>query len=185
MNHNFLNQVISIVDNSEYDECSTDNICLISHNKLEYNHIELACGHKFNYKFIYDEIKNQKEKRNKYEIQQLKSYQLKCPYCRNVQNKLLPFINDIDGLFPKVYGVNYPERYCMLLNKCNYIFKSGKRLGEKCLTRCVYTQCNRHRNIAVPNRCNGIVISGKRKNNQCLKNALNGNDFCSFHKIKK
>jgi hypothetical protein len=185
MNHTFINEVLTLIDNTEYDENSKDNICLISHNTLEQNHIELECGHKFNYTFIYDEIKNQKKKNNKYEIQHLKSYQLKCPYCRNIQNKLLPFIDEMEILCPKVYGVNSPEKYCMMLNKCSYIFKSGKRRGEQCLTRCVHTQCNRHHNIVKSNRCNGIVASGKRKNNQCLKSALNGTEFCSFHKIKK
>ena len=94
-------------------------------------------------------------------------------------------MNDMEHLFPKIYGVNYPDNHCMLLNKCNYIFKSGKRRGENCLTRCLYTQCNRHLNIAKNTRCNGIVKTGIRKNNQCLKNALNGIEFCSSHKIKK
>ena len=45
--------------------------CLISDDPLEEDHITLKCGHKFNYSPIYNEIKNQKCKRNRYEIQKL------------------------------------------------------------------------------------------------------------------
>ena len=34
--------------------------CLISNLPLECNHITLSCGHKFNYKSIFSEVKNQK-----------------------------------------------------------------------------------------------------------------------------
>jgi len=70
-----------------------ENICLISKEKLHPNHITLKCNHKFNYMPIYKEVLYQKTKSNTmYEVTKLQPYQIKCPYCRTITNKLLPFI---------------------------------------------------------------------------------------------
>ena len=42
-----------------------DNLCLISSNPLNDNHIELDCKHKFNYSSIFNEVINQKKKYNR------------------------------------------------------------------------------------------------------------------------
>ena len=39
-----------------------DKICLITGEKLTKDHIKLICGHKFNYMYIFNEIKQQLEK---------------------------------------------------------------------------------------------------------------------------
>ena len=39
---------------------NSDEYCLISNVKLETDHVKLDCGHKFNYKSIFSEVKNQK-----------------------------------------------------------------------------------------------------------------------------
>ena len=55
-------------------------------------------------------------------IDRLKINEMKCPYCRNIGNKYLPFY--------KYYGVNYirgvngPTNFTMNLNKCEYIVKN-------------------------------------------------------------
>jgi len=72
---------------------TTDNICLITKEKLHPNHITLNCKHKFNYVPLYNEVVGQKNKQsNVYEVTKLSSNQIKCPYCRIITNKLLPHI---------------------------------------------------------------------------------------------
>ena len=66
-------------------------LCLITAMPLEKNHITLSCGHNFNYKSILEEITKQKKSISILETQKLEKYQLKCPYCRRIQNGILPF----------------------------------------------------------------------------------------------
>ena len=69
------------------DENETDEVCLISNQTLEENHIKLACVHKFIYDSIFNEVKSKSP--NHLETQRLYHNELKCPYCRTVQG-LLP-----------------------------------------------------------------------------------------------
>ena len=81
-----VSQILPNTDN-------TDNICLITKEKLQPNHITLNCKHKFNYLPIYHEVVNQKNKQNNmYEITKLLTNEIKCPYCRAITYKLLPYI---------------------------------------------------------------------------------------------
>ena len=178
MNNSFINDVLSM------DEEHNDDICLISQTKLQPGFITLVCGHTFNYYYLYQELKNQKIYTNKYETQRLKSYQLKCPYCRNIQNKILPFYKDKLDEFPKLYGVNSPSKYCMYTSKCSYIFKSGMRKGMVCSTPCNETMCNRHKNIIIKDKCEATIKSGIRKNQRCLNNVKH-DKFCLIHQNKK
>lgn len=178
MSNSFINDVLNMVE--EYN----DDICLISHTKLNKGFITLECGHKFNYYYLYQEIKNQKIYANKYEIQSLKSYQIKCPYCRNIQNKILPFYKEKLDEYPKLYGVNSPSKYCMYTSKCSYIFKSGKRKDMTCAINCNETMCNKHKNIIIKDVCEAIIKSGIRKNQRCLNKAKHCN-FCLIHQNKK
>ena len=66
--------------------------------------------------------------------------QIKCPYCRNIQDKILPYLSDA----VKVHGVNYPLKYCMYLHTCNYAYKSGKKKGQYCNKKCNNTKCSLH-----------------------------------------
>ena len=177
----FLNDVLNLVN----ADINDNDICLISQTILRPYHVTLECGHKFNYSYLYEEIKNQKKYSNKYETQKLKSYQLKCPYCRNTQNKILPFYKDKLEIFPKLYGVNYPHTYCMYTSKCNYTFKSGKRKGMTCLVPCNENMCNRHKSIVIKDRCEALLKTGLRKNQRCLNDAKLGKTFCSIHQKKK
>ena len=104
--------------------------CLISKQPLNDTRIKLMCGHEFNYNPLYREIKKQKMQHNHLSIIRLKKNQLQCPYCRNIQDKVLPF-KPYEGV-TKCYGVNSPPSYEMLMDKCSYIFKSGKRKNKAC-----------------------------------------------------
>ena len=110
-----------------------DNICLISKEKLHPNHITLTCNHKFNYIHIYKEVLYQKTKSNTlYEVTKLNSYQIKCPYCRTITNKLLPFIP-----YPSVKlakNIHSTEPDCITTTKCSHITKT--RMPNKCDSQC-------------------------------------------------
>lgn len=122
-----------------------ENICLISREPLNETKITLSCKHSFNYSNIFNEIKKQKTIINNKEIQKLKYYDIKCPYCRNVQNKVLPYREGFD----KIKYVNWPPEMSMknYTNKCRYVFLSGKKKGNECGSGCFETFCLRHKKI--------------------------------------
>lgn len=120
-----------------------NNVCLISGEELEKNCIELECNHKYNYKYIYNEAIQQKQSKNMYSRSQLKVNELKCPYCRNIQSKILPS-RDVEG-YDKIYGITYPSKYCMKNYSCCYVFKRGKRKGEVCNKKCDEPFCTGHK----------------------------------------
>lgn len=125
----------NLLNNSSQDltsDISNNNICLITYEKLTDNSITLLCNHSFNYYPLYREIYNQKKNFNKYfDINKLKINEFKCPYCRNINTQLLPYIpyKNVN----KISGVNYPENLCMK-NKhtCCWVFKNGKNKGFSC-----------------------------------------------------
>jgi len=104
-------------------------LCLISNLPLVNNFVELKCGHKFNYGPLYKDIFNYKKKFNNMEHlkTKLKQNQLRCPYCRNVQDELLPYHENFG--YPKEHGVNfydihmtnqnYPD-FVDPINQCQY-----------------------------------------------------------------
>lgn len=108
----------TIDSNDDNDE----NICLISKEKLHPNHITLSCKHKFNYIPIFKEISYQKNKSNtSFEITKLSHNEIKCPYCRRITNKLLPYIP-----YPSVKQLRYvnsPDELCMSAMKCQHTHK--------------------------------------------------------------
>ena len=163
MNFNeLLNQFIS----NDTDTNTNDNFCLISQEPLDSNCIKLDCSHKFNYNPIFNEIKRQKHHQSFREVQKLKKWQIKCPYCRSIQNSLLP---PKDG-FPKVIWVNSPLKYVQMPFKCCYTFSSGKRKGLPCNKPGLNKYCNAHQKI----------IEKRGKKNILLKHRKNHkNYFCT------
>ena len=142
--------------------------CLISGDELDENFITLVCKHKFNYSPIYHEIRHQKEF-TKLETCRLKRYQIKCPYCRNVQNGIIPFSKNFPDL--KLDGVNWPPSRVSKNNKCAAIIRSGKRKGLSCAKPCFNQLCNLHNRRRDANKrsivCTAIVKSGPRKGKMC------------------
>jgi hypothetical protein len=138
-----------------------DKCCLITKIPLEDNHIKLLCGHSFNYDAIYNEVKY-----NKRHNSQLRTYQIKCPYCRNIQNEILPLIGEYS-----MYGVNAPDKYTMKPNVCSYVFKSGVKKGECCNKRCYKKMCKGHLKylyqLEKKEFCKHKLISGKNKGKEC------------------
>ena len=77
-----------------------------------------------------------------------------CPYCRQITNKLLPYVPNIIGV-DKILGVNRPQTLCMNHKTCGYILKRGKNKGAKC-GQCAFetkygTLCEKHWKKCVDN----------------------------------
>ena len=125
------------------DNEEDDKHCLISNVELEENHVNLSCGHKFNYFSIFNEVCSQKIKGNHYETQRLSKNQIKCPYCRTVQNGLLISREGYDN----INYVNWPKSLQYKPNKCVYVFLSGKRKNQPCNTSCSSICCPNHAKI--------------------------------------
>ena len=155
---------------NEDSDDDINNICCITQESLNSNYIKLECNHTFNYMPIYNEIINQKKMISSYNSIRLRVNQIQCPYCRNIQNKLLPLRGEVD----KIYGVNYPDRYTMKLNKCKYVYKSGKKKNTICSNLCDMDYCNKHKKYAnnsisnnINTNCSAVLKSGKNKGCNC------------------
>ena len=130
---------------NEGDNMKEENICLISKMPLENNPVTLYCKHSFNYSAILNEVRKQKPPlcSSHLETQKLSNQQIKCPYCRTIQNGLLPYKEG----YEKINYVNWPINYQYLPNKCSYIFISGKRYNQPCGKKCLKNYCLNHAKI--------------------------------------
>lgn len=188
--------------NSIISTLSYDNICLISKEPLHPNHITLSCNHKFNYIPIYKEVLYQKTKfNNLYEVTKLNYNQIKCPYCRTITNKLLPFIP-----YPCVKiakNIHSFGNNCIPVTKCSHVIK--KRIDNtSCETECkknaLYYEkenvllCPTHYNKYVAKkgasktvssdkpRCAAILKSGTNIGKPCNSFiSIDGSQFCKRH----
>ena len=122
-NIDFLNALNSTDDSEDISKC------LISNMPLENNYITLNCKHQFNYESLFEEIRNQK-KINYMETKRVSHSQMKCPYCRTITNKILPYFASYNHQL--IYGVNSPERYALSIYECEYVFKSGTQKNNTC-----------------------------------------------------
>ena len=136
-------------DTDDEDRALDQKTCLISGSPLTYNFITLPCNHTFNYDILFDEITHQK-KNNSCDRYMLKFNELKCPYCRKIHNKLLPYL-PFDRFKKRYHGVNHPQNNTTSLNTCNYIYKSGKKQNIMCGAISYENKnghyCNRHHSI--------------------------------------
>ena len=112
-----------------------DNYCLLTKEPLDNIHIKLTCGHKFNYIPLYREVVMQKtsgmSSTGYYYSHSLKRNEIKCPYCRTVQDKLLPYL-EYDGV-NKTTGVNQPKTLSMSVQTCSHIeYKKSKKQSSTC-----------------------------------------------------
>lgn len=169
-NINFHTELMKAISEDELDE-SKDGTCLITNAPLDENHITLECKHKFNYLPLYKEVVIQKSNKYSNDVAVLSVKEIKCPYCRNIQQKLLPFISTIPGV-ERMFGVNSPEKYSMFNYTCAKIIRSGKRKGEVCGRPSFEKYCKIHvprvRVILNPGEgCTAVLKSGNRKGEPC------------------
>ena len=185
LNSEFFKQLNNI-DSSDDDE--PQNICLITGNNLTNEHVELDCGHRFNYFELYNEVYNQKRKAHSFGKYRLKPYQVMCPYCRHIENNLLPLPYRLPSGVEKIHGVNYPLKHTKMKNECQLVLKSGPRKGEVCSKLCIDKYCYFHEGYLYKKqlknnnlcKCQAIIKTGKNKGKQCSRNAVIG-DKCKIH----
>ena len=160
------------LNNKNDEENKNNNICLITHESLDTDFITLDCNHKFNYFPLFNEIKKQKSVNyiNHLETTHLKLNEIKCPYCRQIQPKLLPYIPKY-GSETLIKGVTKPEKYSMYRMQCPHIIKYGKRKGEKCGKNC----------SKLLGFCSIHIKSINRKKQKENDNDIN---FCKFENTK-
>ncbi len=140
----FFNQLKSMLNQNEHEDkhdngdiisdLQEDDNCLLTKEPLHSVYIKLSCGHKFNYVPLYREVIVQKtigmSPNGYYTSHSLKRNEIKCPYCRNIQDKLLPYL-ECDGV-KKIYGVNYPIKLSMTSQPCMYSATSKKGKISTC-----------------------------------------------------
>ena len=124
------------------DSTLNSNVCLISQEPLEKQHINLPCGHKFNYRHLYDEVARQKYNLFRFERPRLGDTQIKCPYCQTIHNFLLPPCRG----YEHCHKVNSPIKWSLDTNKCTHVFARGKNVGRRCdsVALCGEDRCLRH-----------------------------------------
>ena len=128
------------------NEAHYDNKCLISGNELneEYT-IRLSCGHSFDYIALLNDTYESKyglSYKSHYNYVKIRDHQLRCPYCRQIQNNILPYYPELEKR--RIRGVNHPLNWGMGNNSCSYKFKSGKNKGQLCGRKCYRDKCNLH-----------------------------------------
>lgn len=142
----FYSELNNDCNNDNVNETTYDNKCLISGVVLQPNQtITLNCGHAFDYIALSNdtqESKYGKSAKTHYNSMKLRDHQIRCPYCRQIQDNILPYFPDI--VKKRIRGVNYPLSWGMGENSCNYVFKTGKNKGERCNKKCYRDKCHHH-----------------------------------------
>ena len=105
---NFYEELYKSLDKTVANDTNdaNDDVCLITNLPLTENWVQLNCKHKFNYLPLYNDIVNHKKSFNKLERRFLKATEIRCPYCRNIQQTLLPYCENVSGV-KQIHGVNY------------------------------------------------------------------------------
>ena len=192
-----LQQAQAAVQEPEQMHDTDANVCLITDQPLNVFHVALACGHKFNYEPLYQEVLRQKGRLGVYNYyEKIGTNQIKCPYCRSMTNQLLPYIgNNPHPVISRLVGVNAPANICMPGIPCS---------ANKCTVNAFYEfnekqYCYRHHVAAMkyksipspanadaetmPNiqRCIAENQTGKNKGKQCRLKASEGTTMCKIH----
>ena len=142
------------------------NKCLITNEPLQENHITLNCNHRFNYVPLFNDILNHKKKYNGMERKCLASKEIRCPYCRNIQNTLLPYIEDMG--VPKIHGVNYYSEDKKSYHDYNF-YKDGFVNGI-----CEYKNITELNGTLVESTCSITIVK---------KFVIDGKNYCPHHKL--
>ncbi len=128
----------SIAD--EQEENSRESVCLITNLPLVEPYITMKCGHSFNYVPLYKDIACVKAN-NHMERKRLNANQIKCPYCRSVENHVLPYIRQ-----PKCGRKDMVNWFDISKHKArNFIFYSEGvcKLCEDSTKRTVLSPCGK------------------------------------------
>jgi hypothetical protein len=158
--NNFFNKLKCMTQSNEsIENVNIDSCCLLTKEALNDIFVTLKCGHKFNYIPLYREIVIQKTSagitsNGYYNSCTLRLNEVKCPYCRRIQDKLLPFLNYDD--VKRLRGVNSPESLCMKARMCEHIEtannqrkNSKKKTSDSCECNAIHVvngayYCKKH-----------------------------------------
>ena len=164
-------------DTSDDEENQTFGIntdkCLITLLSFENNYVTLECGHKFNYNVIFNDVYNHKKNFQHLESVRLKDNQIRCPYCRNIQQTLL---HPIEGR-ENIYGVNTlnmePKRMYEFMRMYDLARYYHKYSWGKCCDGIHHSELNGPLEMLVS--CN---------NNKVKYSNITGMVYCPNHFIK-
>ena len=179
---NFYQEINNLTDNNDESQ-----ICLLTREKLEDNFITLKCNHKFNYLSLYNELCIQKGKINTLEASKILINQIKCPYCRVITDKILPFI--IHDNIELKYGINFPSKYSMQINSCSWVYKNGRNKNNKCnCSSFIFNEnnyCLKHHKLY--NKLNGYVtdLSNNNLDNLCYGDINKYKKIYTINKLKE
>ena len=190
------------------DEDENEPLCLLTNLPLDKNSIKLSCNHEFNFLPLYKEVVQQKTRTNSSYLNtdKLAYNQIKCPYCRQKTENLLPHVR-LNKDMSFISGVNTPESLCMKFHTCNYLFKSGKNKDNCCSKQAYFDVegcfCSTHHAYALkqkqknaskminqptsvkntnnnepsaPTLCKAILKTGKRAGQSCNSKIICNND---------
>ena len=119
-------------EKAEEKEKEEEKNCLITKEPLVEGYVVLDCNHTFNYLPLYKDLVNHKQKFSMLETDYLHSHQIRCPYCRSKQSKLLPYfatkgvkhMHGINFLDPTIYS----EISLVKIGVCHYSSLYSKAL---------------------------------------------------------
>ena len=147
---NFYEELYKMLDEPSSSNDTVQDVCLISNQPLTENFVTMECGHKFNYVPLFNDIKNHKKKFNSLEAFKLSGNEIRCPYCRQKQKKLLPYYESM-GSSMKVVGVNaVPEPVPGFITGTCCYYPADYEQAQYCSTNVILleldnkTYCNHH-----------------------------------------
>jgi len=137
--------------------------CLISKEPIQQN-ITLPCNHAYDYIYLYEEIKVQKQRHKTY---------FKCPYCRHQYYATIPYYEMTD--VEKLTNVNHNHRNVLHIHKCSHVncTKPANKYASG-------FYCNKHVQTSTTVHCSAICKNG----NGC-KNAIKIGTLCNVHHKKE
>jgi hypothetical protein len=147
------------------NDSTNSAVCLITNAPLENNFITLDCNHRFNYKAIFNDVLTHKKKFNVMERRSLKIKEIRCPFCRNIQNNLLPYYENMG--VKKVHGVNYLDE-----TRMNENLTYQKTTSQWVSGVCAYEE-------TLTNTTNIVIKKCSKKTVKILPET--GKTYCSCH----
>ena len=149
--------------NTEIINKNMTDTCLIS-KEIIVNKICLPCNHSYEYEYLYEEIKQQKNRHKNY---------FKCPYCRTIYHSCIPYYQ-LDGI-EKLKNINLGNiLHLVECNNANCKFAANKfKTGNFCWKH--YSK-----SMIIVELCSATCLNG----NSC-KNKRKTGLFCNVHKEKE
>jgi len=167
-NINFYEELNKSLNDDTDTSTSEILTCLITNLPLEEDHITLNCNHKFNYDAIYHDILNHKTKYNIMERHNLKTNEIRCPYCRAIHKELLPQRDNYTNVNGVNCIINIHSENEYKQGICNYSCCVCTNIFVKLLQLDNNTYCGNHHKIVKIK----IMLKQKEEKKEKLKEKL-------------